>query len=738
MTNTKLHYRVNGMDCAACASKVENMVARLPGASAPTVSYSARTLSLTLDESRTSRAQLEANIRTLGYAPALRSALDGAPRADTDEDHDHDTGHGHSHAPEDDRAPWYASRQARLVILTGALGLAAWVFAYLEPTVATWGYIAATVVGTLPLATRAVGALRLGNPWTIEMLVTLAAVGAIGIGEAPEAALVVFLFMVGELLEGIAASRARTGIRSLAALTPKTATVVEDQHTHEMPAEALEVGQTVRVSPGGRVPCDGEIIAGHSSLDDSPVTGESVPVSKGTGDQVYAGSINIDAVIDVRVTRAAADNTVARIIKLVEEAESGKGNTARFIERFARGWTPLVVLVSGLVAVIPPLLFGGVWHDWLYKGVSLLLIGCPCALVLSVPAAITSGLSAGARHGLLVKGGGALERLGAVKTVAFDKTGTLTAGKPVVTDIVALGVSEPEALRLAAGVEAGSAHPLAQAVLERAQGEGITPPETHEARAVPGKAVTAVVDGRSLAVGSPGYAAELAPLEDTVLSRIRTLETSGKTVVVLLEGAVPLALLAMRDEPRTDARAAIAALGNLRVESVMLTGDNARTANAVAADLGLESRAELLPEGKLEVIAALQRTGAVAMVGDGINDAPALKRADVGIAMGSGTDVALETADAAVLRSSVTGVADLIALSRQVLSNIRANITIALGLKAVFLATTLLGYTNLWMAILADTGATALVTVNALRLLSWRGTGAQTALGLNTQQRPRA
>ncbi len=740
-----LRYFVDGMDCASCARKIEDMVTRLPGAATPKVNFTSQTLTLELDESRTPRTKLEANIRTLGYAPTLkvetsRPAAHGEAGHvhDNEEDHGkigHDHGHGetgHTHALEEGRA-WYATRQARLVLLTGGLAAAAWLFGLLEPQVAMWGFIVATLIGTYPLARRALAAARFGNPWTIEMLVTLAAIGAIGIGESAEAVVVVFFFMIGELLEGIAAGRARAGIKSLAALAPKTAFVVHSggegqhaaEHTDEIPADSLKVGQLVRVQPGGRVPCDGMILKGASSLDDSPVTGESLPVNKTVGDAVYAGSINGDAVIDVKVTKAAGDNTIARIIKLVEEAEDGKGNTARFIDRFSRYWTPGVVLASSLVAVIPPLLFGGVWHDWLYKGVSLLLIGCPCALVLSVPAAITSGLSSGARRGLLIKGGAALENIGSVQTIAFDKTGTLTAGKPLVTDVVTVQGLEMDALRLASGVENGSSHPLAKAIIERARAAGITAPVNSDAKAIQGKAAIATVEGRTLAVGSPKYAAELRPLEAGIAAQISTLEASGKTVVLLLEGATPLALFAIRDEPRPDARAALAELKNLGIMTVMLTGDNARTGKAIANDLGLEVRAELLPEDKLKIIRELKQSGKVAMIGDGINDAPALAMSDVGIAMGGGTDVALETANAAILRSNVMGVVDLVLLSKAVMGNIKVNIAIALGLKAVFLVTTLLGITNLWMAILADTGATVLVTANALRLLGYRPSSAR-------------
>ena len=579
----------------------------------------------------------------------------------------------------------------------------------------------------------------MGNPFSIHTLMTVAALGAILIGEAPEAAAVVFLFAVGELLEGVAAGRARAGIRALAALAPKTAfligesvlgeSVLEGDVTppkteREVSVDALQIGHLVRVKPGGRVPGDGTILEGFSSLDDSPVTGESVPVNKGVGESVYAGSINGDGALTVRIERPSFDNTISRIIKLVEEAESSKAPTARFIDRFSRIYTPLVMLVSALVMLVPPLLLGGAWQEWIYKGLSLLLIGCPCALLISVPAAITSGLSSGARRGLLIKGGAALETLGSVKTVAFDKTGTLTVGKPRVTQIVAFAGAELEILRLAASVEASSSHPLAQAILEKAKSEKLELAQVEGAQAVQGKAAIATLEGRILAVGSPRYALELGTLTDEVKTQIAALEEQGQTVVVLLENGNAKGLIALRDEARADAPEAILALKKLGLDSVMLTGDNARTGNAIGKILGLEVEAELLPQDKLERIRNLQKGGKVAMIGDGINDAPALAQSDVGLAMGGGTDVALETADGALLRVGATGgvmgVVEAVQLSRATMSNIRQNIVIALGLKLLFLVTTLTGATGLWMAILADTGATVLVTVNALRLLGWR------------------
>lgn len=699
MTRDKgtLTYVVGGMDCASCAAKVEQMMAGVAGASAVQTSFSHQTLSLRLDEAQTSRKKVEANLRDLGYRPALLEV----------EGHHHRGEHGHHHAEEN--AVWYETAQGRLVLTSGLLLALAWLFGRLAPELAAWGFGAATLLGVWPLTRRAWASLRLGDPFSINTLVTLAALGALAIGQTAEGAAVVFLFSVGELLEGVAAGRARAGIQALAALRPQRAFLSDGR---EVAAESLRVGQVVRVGAGERVPADGEIVAGRSALDDSPVTGESVPVSKGVGERVYAGSINGGGRIEVRVTRAAEDNTIARITRLVEEAEESKAPTARFIDRFSRWYTPAVVAASALTALVPPLLGGG-WHTWLYRGIALLLIGCPCALVLSVPAAITSGVSAGARRGLLIKGGAALERVGTVRAVAFDKTGTLTAGRPTVTDVVG---ERREVLRLAAAAEAGSHHPLARAIARAAQAEELALPAATDVQALAGRGVSAEVAGKFVQVLSPEAA---GPLSGEYQRRVTEFEEAGHTAVVVLEEGQPRGLIAMRDEARADAAAAVRRLRALGIYPLMLTGDNARAAGAVAAALDLEARAQLLPEDKLRAIDELRVAGGVAMVGDGINDAPALARADVGIAIGGGTDVALETADAALLRSEVSGVADMVELSRATTRNIRENIFFALGLKAVFLVTTLLGYTNLWMAVLADTGATAIVTANALRLLRW-------------------
>lgn len=703
-TFQELHYHVGGMDCASCVQKVERAISKLPGTRDVQPSFTTQTLSLRLDERQTSQAELERQLRVLGYLPhklVTRGDAAGLPASTP--------------------RPWYAGEQGRLVLGSGALLTAAWLLSLAWPGIGVWGYVAATLVGIWPLARRAAASARLGEPFSINTLVTLAALGALLIGQVVEGAVVVFLFTLGELLEGVAAGRARAGVQALAALTPRTALLLLGTQVTEVNAASLQVGQWVQVRPGARVPADGVIEAGFSALDDSPVTGESVPVEKGVGDRVYAGSVNGSGLLTVRVEREASDNTIARIIHLVEKAEGSKAPTARLIDRFSRIYTPLVVAVSAAVATLPPLLAGAEWHTWLYRGLSLLLIGCPCALVLSVPAAITSAIAAGTRRGLLVKGGAALERLAGVRTVAFDKTGTLTVGRPVVTDVQPLGRQDNrEVLRLAAGVESGSDHPLARAVVDRAVALGLSVPASRDGQALPGQGMRAQVEGRTLHIVSPGYAAARGWLMPDAQAGVEVLEAQGKTVVVLA-GDQALGLLALRDEARADAGEAVARLRALGLRTVMLTGDNARTASAIAAPLGLETQAGLLPEDKLRRVRDLQGAGGVAMVGDGINDAPALSAADVGIAMGGGTDVALETADAALLHARVTGVAELISLARAALGNIRQNIAFALGLKAVFLVTTLLGHTNLWMAILADTGATALVTANALRLLRWRG-----------------
>ncbi|MCP8940395.1 heavy metal translocating P-type ATPase [Alsobacter sp. SYSU M60028] len=747
MTDTlQTRYRVTGMDCAACAAKIETAVRRMPGVSDVAVSATAGSMTVRHGPDA-DLAALEKKVAGLGYG-AKRAAAAPEPghihghdhdhaHGHDHEHHDHDHGghagdraeahdHGHAHGPEIaglhghdhelSEGPWWKSPKGLLTIASGLGLVAAYVVGKLVPGVERWAYEAAMLIGLVPIARRAVMAALAGIPFTIEMLMTIAAVGAVLIGAGEEGATVVFLFLVGELLEGVAAGKARDSIRALTKLVPRTALVETEGTTREVPAESLAVGAVVLVRPGERVPADGVILSGESAIDESPVSGESVPVRKGPEDTVFAGTVNGDAALRIRVTAAAADNTIARVVKLVEEAQESKAPTERFIDRFSRYYTPGVVVAAALVAVVPPLAFGGAWSEWIYKGLAILLIGCPCALVISTPAAIAASLSNGARRGLLLKGGAVLENIGRVTAVALDKTGTLTAGKPQVTDVI--GPDPREVLRVAAALETGSSHPLAVAILARAAADGVEPARVREAKALGGKGVTGVVDGVEAFLGSPKEAAARATLDADMQARIDALNHEGKTVSVLVVGGVLAGALAMRDEPRPDAKAGLAALKNAGLRTVMLTGDNRRAAEAVGRELGIEVRAELLPQDKQRIVGELQGDGhRVAKVGDGINDAPALAAAHVGIAMGGGTDVALETADAAVLHGRVMDIAEMIALSRRTMANIRQNIAIALGLKAVFLVTTIVGITGLWPAILADTGATVLVTANAMRLL---------------------
>ena len=740
-SGTACDWTVSGMDCGSCATKIKDAVTRLPGVSGVEIGIMTERLRLTLDETQTDRDKVEKVVKSLGYGIAPRAAgakkdfvmpaMSDAPADGHDHDHDRndaaaaardDSGHGspgHVHDDPADRGKrWYQTRKGKLVIFTAILLGVAWIIELLAPQVGKWAFVAACLIGVAPVAKRAFAALRLGQPFTIESLMTVAAIGALFIDAAEEAALVVFLFAVGEVLEGVAAGKARDGIRALADLVPKTALLLVNGTTQEVPASSLAVGQMVLVRPGDRIPADGEIAEGTSGVDDSPVTGESVPVTKGPGDPVFAGSINTEAALRVTVTKAAEDNTIARIIRLVEEAEVARAPTERFIDRFSRWYMPAIVTVAALVVLVPPLAFGQPWDTWIYRGLALLLIGCPCALVISVPASIASALSTGARRGMLMKGGAVIEAAANVSRVAFDKTGTLTHGRPVVTDVVAFGATtEAELLAVAAGVETGSSHPLAVAILTKADEAGIEALPSRDAKALLGKGVIATVGDASAWVTSPRYALENGGIDQSDLQLATAFEEDGKTAVAVFREKTPLGLIAMRDEPRQDAAEAIRQLTEMGVTSVILTGDNPRTAAAIAGGLGMEFRADMMPEDKLTAIREMGEQGGVMMIGDGINDAPALKQASIGVAMGSGTDVALETADAAILRDRVTDIPAQIRLARTAMGNICQNITIALGLKAGFLVTSVLGITGLWIAIMADTGATVLVTLNALRLL---------------------
>lgn len=702
-------YRVTGMDCASCGRKIDTAIRRLPGVEDVSVAVQTGVLKIRHGGDLADEAVLQ-QLRNLGYIGEAAAPTSGAVAAAAGPP---------PAAARAGGAPWWWTGKARLTALCGLALLSAYGLGTLFPSLERYAFLAALAVGLIPIASRAFSAARHGTPFSIEMLMTIAAVGAVFIGAAEEAAAVVLLFLVGEMLEGVAAGRARKSIQGLAALVPKTAFVEADGVTTEVAAETVAVGAIILVRPGDRVPADGEIIEGAGDLDEAPVTGESVPRRKVVGDPVFAGTINGGSVLRVRVTASASDNTIARVVRLVEEAQESKSPTERFIDRFSKIYTPGVLVFAALVAVTPPLLFGGTWSEWIYKGLAVLLIGCPCALVISTPAAIAAGLSAGARRGLLMKGGAVLETLGKITAIAFDKTGTLTAGKPVVTDVVAGTRDASLLLTLAAALETGSSHPLALAILARAEADKITAPPSSATQAIAGEGVEGEVGGERIFLGSPLAAARRAPITPAQDATIAALNAEGKTVSVLVVEEGVAGFLAMRDEARPDAVQGLADLKGRGIRTVMLTGDNRRTAEAVAAALGLEPRAELLPQDKLVIVKALQAEGlVVAKVGDGINDAPALARADIGFAMGAaGTGTAIETADVALMDDDLRKIGTFLRLSRATHSVLIQNIALALGIKAVFLTLAMTGNATLWMAVFADVGASLLVVANGLRLL---------------------
>jgi Cd2+/Zn2+-exporting ATPase len=567
-------------------------------------------------------------------------------------------------------------------------------------------------LGLLPLLRQAWSATLDGNPFSIQLLMCLAAVGATVVGAESEAAVVILLFLLGEVLEDVAARRAQLGIQKLVDLVPHDAQREQAGHLETVAVTTLVIGDVVVVGAGQRIPADGYVISGNSSVDESPLTGESLPKTKRPDAEVYAGSVNGEGVLRVRVAKDASDNAIARIARMIRDARLRKAPVQRFITRFAKVYTPAIVGVAGLVVLVPPLLFDAAWETWIYRASALLLIGCPCALVISTPASLASALSAGAGYGLLLKGGDVLEALASADTVAFDKTGTLTKGRPQVVNILLQGgQSEDVLIALAAGISAAGTHPVAQAVLSCVRERQIQPAEVTDIVAIPGQGVRGRYQGQELEFGA-------VRCDDP---RVRAAEDDGCLVSELRLEASTVGYVVMRDAVREEASAGLAALSQLRMSTLMLTGDSKRNAARVASALSLDFYARLLPEDKMAHVQNLHNQGRrVVKVGDGINDAPALAEATVGIAFGGGTDVALETADAASIHNRVTDIAEMIWLARRTMQNIRQNITIALGLKALFLVTTVVGITGMWPAILADTGATVLVTANALRLLRHR------------------
>ncbi|HDZ3732088.1 TPA: zinc/cadmium/mercury/lead-transporting ATPase [Vibrio harveyi] len=684
---------VSGMDCPSCAQKLEKAITSVEGVTNAKVLFATEKLVVDFDN------------RAVAAVIEQVSQQTGFPLTSTD-----------APKPKAEKKGWLGIVKDNVQILSiaGAMAFAG-IISDFNPTLSTWLFTLTCLLGLYPVAMKAVKLARSGTPFAIETLMSVAALGALYLGETAEAAMVLLLFLIGEKLEAYASSRARSGVQALMDLVPENTTLIVDGERQEVPASQLQPGDIIEVAPGGRMPADGLLMTQAASFDESALTGESVPVEHAEGGKIMAGAVVVDKVVQVKVTSRQGENAIDRILHLIEEAESRKAPLERFLDKFSRWYTPLMMLVSLLVIITPPLLFAQPWETWVYRGLALLLIACPCALVISTPAAITSGLAAAAKRGALIKGGAALELLGRVESVAFDKTGTLTQGKPQVTDVVPFDVTEEQLLSLTASIEIGSSHPLALSLVSKAQEQGIYIPEAADKTAQVGSGVTGVVEGKLVQVIAPSKAD--FPISQQVEQQVVELEGQGKTVVIARHDHEVIGLIAWQDTLRQDAQQAVAALKKLGISSVMLTGDNPRSAEAIANQIGLDYKASLLPADKVHYVEEISAQHTVAMVGDGINDAPAMKASSIGIAMGGGTDVALETADAALTHNRLVELPAMIELSRATLNNIRQNVALALGLKGVFLVTSLLGITGLWVAVLADSGATALVTLNALRLL---------------------
>ena len=734
---------VTGMDCADCAQKLQGALRREPGVTQADVNFGAATLALVLDPQQTDVAKVYTAVRRLGYDTVERSRAAAPAR-------------GLREASVPERSFWLRDRRAVLTLVSGAFIVAGFAAEALAPAASPWLFAAAMVAGGAFVARAAFFSLR-ARQVDMNVLMTLAAAGAAAIGQWSEAGLVTFLFGLGTVLQVHTLERTRRAISGLMALAPPEATVVHGDHEHVVPVEEVRAGDVVLARPGERVAVDGVVIDGHAAADQSQVTGESRPVSKGPGDQVFAGSIVEGGTLRLRATAAGSDNTVARIVHLVEEAQAQRAPAQTVVDRFAARYTPVVVALAAAVALVPPLLFGQPFDTWFYRGLALLIISCPCALVISTPVSILAALARATRSGILIKGGVFLEQAAGLRAVAFDKTGTLTMGRPRVTDVVTLnGAMEDEVLGVAAAIERLSEHPLARAIVEHAGpagpaahagdacGCGCDEPvgaaaagcgccdggHDHDAhdegpaverfRSIPGKGVRAEVVGRLYYVGRPdllgGHAADPA-----LTAAVTRLEREGKTAVVVGGDDGALGVIAVSDPLREGAAAAVARLRALGVEHItMLTGDNQETAAAIAAQAGVDDvRAGLLPADKVAAVAGLRDDFAsVAMVGDGVNDAPALATATLGIAMGAaGTDAALQTADIALMGDELAAVPDVILLGRRTKRIIWQNIVFSIAVKGVFLVLAPLGLVSLWLAVFADMGTSLLVTANGLRLL---------------------
>jgi Cd2+/Zn2+-exporting ATPase len=690
---------IEGMDCSDCALVIEHSVGRLDGVIDVAVSYAAQKMRLEYDVHKTDRKSVEKRVRSLGYQVPVGGVQS-----------------------------WYQKNRELIFSLTaGFLLLIGWLgqrsFGLPSPAALVL-YLAAYYFGGWDISRHAWHALRERHLDT-DLLMIMAAIGAAILGDFADGALLLFLFSLGHALEERALDRARAAVRSLAELTPKTALVRRNGTETEMPVEQLQLEDVVIIRPGVRVPVDGVILSGLSGVDQSPVTGESVPVDKVPGDKLYAGSINGEGALEAQVTRLAKDSTLARVMKMVEEAQTQKSPTQQLTERFERWFVPGVLVADVLLIAIPPM-FGVPFQESFLRAMTLLVAASPCALALGTPAAVLAGVAQAARNGVLVKGGAHLENLGRLKAIAFDKTGTLTHGRPEVVDVIAFEGDSSQILSLAAALESRSAHPLAQAVVRAAQSRELSLPEVGEVESLTGRGLRSRFDNRIVLVGSPAFMDETGVLiPEPQRKQLDELQASGRTIILVARDAKLSGVLALADTLRPDAVDSLAALKQIGVsKTILLTGDNPRVAAAIAQQAGVSDfRAGLMPEDKAEAMRSLAQTlGEVAMVGDGVNDAPALANASVGIAMGgAATDVALETADIALMGNNLSKLPFAIGLGRASRAIILQNQAIALGVIALLVLASLTGWVSIGIAVIVHEGSTLVVVLNALRLLGFRG-----------------
>ena len=700
----RLDLRVRGLDCDSDAARLRRGLADTPGLAEVTVSPSAARVTLLFDPAATTAGDLRDRLEAIGFAPQGGMAVPEPPR------------------------PW-RNPKVLAAALAGLFTLIGWLLALTvgESAVSAGLYIAAALIGGYSFGREAIEELVFERRVTIMLLMAVAAVVAGLMGELFEAAILVFLYSISEAAEGYTESKTRSAVRALMDLAPKTATVRRDGRDVEVPVEELVPGDVFLVRPGQGVPTDGEVVGGASSVNQAPVTGESMLVDKRPGDEVFAGSINGEGAIEVRASKAFADNTISRIIQMVEAAHERKGTSHRWIERFGARYSPAVLLVGVLIAVLPPLFLGGAWEEWVTRATVFIVAAAPCALVISVPITLVSALGTGARNGVLIKGGVYVEELDKVRVVALDKTGTITRGEPDVTDVLPItgagrARSEEELVQVAAGIERQSQHPLAHAILRYAAERGVEPAPVEAFESLTGAGASARVGRETLYVGSPALFSERlgVPL-DGAHDDVARLQSEGKTVVLVGDERAAWGLVAIRDTLRENAAHAIRQLHEAGIETVvMLTGDNERTARAIAAEAGIdEFHADLRPEDKAVKVRELAaRVGHVAMVGDGVNDAPALAEATVGVAMGAaGTDVALETADVALMADDLEKLVYALRLAQRNQKIVRQNLVLSALVIGVLVVGALAGSFTLPIAVLGHEISEFVVIGNGLRML---------------------